>query len=132
MSSHFDQKYMSWCPVYKTDGGLQHGNYSTVDSSSVPPELRDNSIDTKIPPSPPNGGIYGGPQSTKQWANIPVAPTMTNMIHNNLKSANPPPGATVQYIGTDRYGNNYSPMPGVNWYNYDDKTIRGLYRIKGT
>ena len=132
MSSHFDQKYMSWCPVYKTDGGLQHGNYSTVDSSSVPPELRDNSIDTKIPPSPPNGGIYGGPQSTKQWANIPVAPTMTNMIHNNLKSANPPPGAIEQAIGINRPGNSYTAAPHSYWYQKAPRENEGPFRIKGT
>lgn len=130
MSSHFDQKHLSWCPVYKTDSGLQHGNYSTVDPSPVSPALRSKDKNTQIPPSPPNGGIFGGPQSTAPWANIPVAPTMTNMVHNNLRSANPPPGATVQYIGTDRYGNNYAPMPGVNWYN--PPNAHGLFRVKGT
>ena len=131
MSTHFYQKHLSWCPVYKIDGNLQHGNYSTVESGTVSPELRDKDQNTRVPHPLPNGGIYGGPQSTAPWANIPVAPTMTNLIHNNLKSANPPPGATVQYIGTDRFGNNYSAMPGVNWYNYNDKNIRGLYKIKG-
>ena len=54
---------------------------------------------------------------------------MTNLIHNNLKSANPSPGATVQYVGTERLGNNYVSMPGVQWYNEGD--ARGLYRIRG-
>lgn len=129
MSSHFNDKHLSWCPVYKIDGGLQHGNYSVVEEGNIEPHLRDNSKDTKIPESPPNGGIYGGPQSQNPWANIPVAPTMTNLINKNLVSANPPPGATVQYVGTERLGNNYVTMPGVKWFNEGEN--RGLYDIRG-
>jgi hypothetical protein len=38
------------------------------------------------------------------------------MVNNNLNSSNPPPGANVQYQGTDRLGNNSMLMPGVNQY----------------
>ena len=86
-------------------------------------------VNENLPPSPPNGGLYGGPQSAGSWANIPVVPTMTNMIHNNLKSANPPPGATVQYIGTDRLGNSPAEMPEIYWYNPEH--AHGLHSIKG-
>ena len=78
------------------------------------------------------GGIYTGPQAYGPWGFIPVTPTTSNMIHNNLKSANPPPGATVQYPGTNRLGNNFSAMPGINWYNNTTNTNPGQFRIKGT
>ena len=55
---------------------------------------------------------------------------ITNLIHFNLRSANPPPGATEQYVGTDRLGNNYVPMIGVNWYNPENG--KGLYRMNVT
>ena len=62
---------------------------------------------TRAPPPVPNGGLFGGPQAMGEYASIHVTPTATNMIHNNLRSANPPPGATEQYPGTNRLGNNY-------------------------
>jgi hypothetical protein len=78
------------------------------------------------------GGIYTGPQAYGPWGFIPVTPTTSNMIHNNLRSANPPPGATVQYPGTNRLGNNFSAMPGVSWYNNTTEMNPGQFRIKGT
>ena len=41
----------------------------------------------------------------------------------------PPPGATEQYPGDNRLGNNYTPMPGINWYksSYNNS---GPYHIK--
>jgi hypothetical protein len=105
-------------------------NYYEVDEvGSVPVELRASGPNDAMPPSPPNGGLYGGPQSTKPWANIPVVPTVANLIHNNLRSANPPPGATEQYPSTERLGNNYIAMPGIHWYNPNN--ITGQYRIQG-
>ena len=59
-----------------------------------------------------------------------MVPTTTNMINKNLRSANPPPGATEQYPGTNRYGNNYIPMPGVYWYNDTHPVNFGPYAIK--
>ena len=46
---------------------------------------------------------------------VPVTPTATNYTHNHLKSANPQ-GATEQYNGNIRLGNNYTAKPGVKWY----------------
>ena len=40
---------------------------------------------------------------------------------NNLASANPPPGAIDQYIGTNRPGNNYTAMPTLYWYKTKGK-----------
>lgn len=105
-------------------------NYYIVDETgSVSVELRASSPNDAMPPSPPNGGLYGGVQSMKPWANIPVTPTVANLIHNNLRSANPPPGATEQYPSTERLGNNYIGMPEIHWYNPNN--ITGQYRIQG-
>ena len=120
MSSLNTQPYEKtmWCPFYELNNGDKHtSSWSTVEPGSVSAEQRDRNPDSALPPSPPNGGLYGGPQSSGPWANIPVIPSMTNLIQNNLRSANPPPGATEQYIGTERLGNNYIAMPGINWFN---------------
>ena len=77
-------------------------------------------------------GVFTGPQAYGPWGGIPVTPTTSNMINNNLKSANPPPEATIQYPGTDHLGNNFSAMPGVNWYNNTTEINPGPFRIKGT
>ena len=68
-----------------------------------------------------NAGLYG--QSSNA---IPVFPTATNYTHNNLKSANPPPGATAQAGSINRLGNNYSAAPEVAWYSQAGK---GPFRI---
>ena len=128
MQSYLEDK-ISWCPVVKIDENLTKEHYSTVEPGKVPAVFRDYNPDSKIPPSPPNGGLFGGEQSKQPWANIPITPSMTNLIHHNSRSANPPPGALEQYIGTERPGNNYSPMPGVYWYNPPQQ--RGIYYIKG-
>ena len=105
-------------------------NYYNVDEvGNVPVELRASGPNDAMPPSPPNGGLYGGQQSMKPWANIPVTPTVANLIHNNLRSANPPPGATEQYPSTERLGNNYIGMPGIHWYNPNN--MPSQYRIQG-
>lgn len=92
--------------------------YKDVDEkTNVDFHSRSSSPLTSMPPPAKNGGLYGGEQSTRPWASIPVTPTATNLINNNLRSANPPPGAIVQYVGTSRIGNNYTAMPGVKWYN---------------
>jgi len=127
--------WTQWCAPYDTVPSTQSNNrptmsHYTVDSDgTVPLELRASGPDDAMPPSPPNGGLYGGVQSTKPWANIPITPTATNYIQNNLKSALPPPGATEQYPSTNRLGNNYVAMPGVFWYR--PETTNNLYAIKG-
>jgi hypothetical protein len=76
-----------------------------------------------IPSPPPNGGLYGGPQSRGPWANIPVS-TVPHQYVLNLESANPPPGAIEQMIAPPRLGNStvYNPyvqffVPPANEYN---------------
>jgi hypothetical protein len=109
---------------------INEGNYTVVEQGSVPPAFRDNGPENAMPPVPRHGGLYSGPESANPWNSIPVTPTMTNYVQNNLRSANPPPGATEQYIGTPRLGNNYAPMPGVYWYNPPE--MDGKYAIKVT
>lgn len=119
---------MGYCPYMEISH--QKGSYQTITKGLVQPEKRDFDANTAIPESSPNGGLYGGPQSTEPWANIPVTPSGTNLIHYNLRSANPPPGATEQYVGTDRLGNNYNPMIGVYWYNPEEQHAK--YRMAVT
>ena len=99
-------------------------------NSKIPLHERWNSYDTQAPPAVPNGGLFGGPQAVGEYASIHVIPTATNMIHHNLRSANPPPGAINQYPGTNRSGNNYIPMPGVFWYNDTHPVNYGPYAMK--
>uniref|UniRef100_A0A6C0EXZ5 Uncharacterized protein n=1 Tax=viral metagenome TaxID=1070528 RepID=A0A6C0EXZ5_9ZZZZ len=119
---------MGYCPYM--DIHSTSGSYSTLTEGLVAPEKRSMNENTAIPDPLPNGGLFGGPQSTGPWANIPVIPSDTNLIHYNLRSANPPPGATEQYIGTDRLGNNYAPMIGVYWYNPEGSN--GMFRMAVT
>jgi|UniRef100_A0A6C0J9I5 hypothetical protein len=99
-------------------------------NSKIPLELRWHDENTKAPDPVPNGGLFGGPQAIGPYASIYVTPTATNLINNNLRSANPPPGATEQYIGTNRMGNNYIPMPGVYWYNDTHPVNKGPFAMK--
>ena len=99
-------------------------------NSEVPVHERWNDELTKYPNPEPNGGLFGGPQAVGEYASIPVIPTATHMIHNNLRSANPPPGAINQYPGTNRDRNNYIPMPGVYWYNDTHHINQGPFSIK--
>lgn len=122
------QSRLSWCPIVEATKKFPcYAN--TVEEGSVPPVFRDNNKDNKVPASKPNGGLYGGPQSKNPWANIPVTPTSMNLTHHNLRSANPPPGATEQYQGGDRHGNNYVAMPGTYWFNPSDR--ENMFRIVG-
>tara|TARA_B110000238_G_C15839147_1_gene316131 strand:+ start:182 stop:544 length:363 start_codon:yes stop_codon:yes gene_type:complete len=104
-------------------------SYLVDPESSVHYVERDYSPDSKMPPPVKNGGLYGGKQSNKPWMPIPVTPTATNYIHNNLRSANPPPGAMEQYVGNIRLGNNYTAKPGIKWY-VPSKSSCGPYSMQ--
>lgn len=99
-------------------------------NSEVPLHERWFDENTRAPDPVPNGGLFGGPQAMGPYASIHVTPTTTNLINKNLRSANPPPGATEQYPGTNREGNNYVPMPGVFWLNDTHHLNKGPYAIK--
>ena len=107
------------------------GNYPVDIVSDVEPIKRYSNAQTQPPPPMINNGIYGYPQNNSPWIGKPVIPTTTYFMQVLLKNVDPPPppGATEQYPTENRLGNNYSAMPGVNWFNssYDK---RGPYNIK--
>ena len=84
-----------------------------------------------IPPPPPNGGLYGGPQSNGPWANIPIVPEM-HIYMANLASANPPPNAMNQIIGTNRLGNNTLNMQNSVFYEPPNQSFNpyAIYVVK--
>ena len=81
-----------------------------------------------IPPPAPslNGGLYTGEPFAKNapWGNKPVTADVTAYTNENLRGANPPPGAINQYPGQVRPGNNVQAMPGVNQYNPDANAVQ--------
>lgn len=109
-----------------------------ISSDSVNPQNQIISTpQISVPVSPPNGGLFGGPQSTNPWANIPIIPDMHVLITQNLASANPPPGAMKQMVGTNRLGNNTIIQPSVEWYkppltSYLQKSSQPSHRIYTT
>lgn len=132
--NNYVQQSKGWthmCPYHRTSM-TPKGHYDVNPHSIIPHEQQASNPKEAMPLSPPNGGLYGGPQSTRPWANIPTIPTTTNLINKNLLSANPPHGATEQYPGSSRLGNNHTSMPGVYWFNPDNKEQLGMHRIKGT
>jgi hypothetical protein len=120
---------LGYCPYMEINS--PQGSYKTLTEGLIAPERQANNENTAIPDPLPNGGLYNAPQSTGAWANIPVIPSELNLIHFNLRSAHPPPGATEQYAGTERPGNNHAPMIGVYWYNKDN-AMQGMYRMHCT
>lgn len=72
---------------------------------------------SQVPPPTLNGGLYTGEQFAPgaPWGNVPATPDAGFMIHYNLRSANPPPGAVYQYPGgASRPGNNTPNMHGIS------------------
>jgi hypothetical protein len=104
-------------------------SYPVDNKTNVPYTKRDSSPFTEIRGPTKNGGLYGGEHSNKPWMPIYVEPTSTGFMEN-LRSANPPPGAISQFVGTTRLGNNYTAMPGVEWY-VSKKPECGPHSIKG-
>lgn len=102
---------------------LNKSHCQSLEKGSISFEKISNNINSSMPPSPPNGGLYKGPQSNKPWASIPVIPTATNLLLFNLESANPPPGAILQYPVGVRMGNNYTATPGLKCYNDNFRII---------
>ena len=105
-------------------------NYAVEYKTKIPYEFRSSGPNSCMPPLPKNGGIYGGKELLKPWMPIPIVPTTTNYM-KNLDSANPPPGAQDQFIGTNRAGNNYTSMPTISWYNSSHES-KGPYNLKVT
>lgn len=107
----------------------KNSDYEVDIRTNINYHQRDFNHLSKIRPCPKNGEIYGGEESNDPWMPIKVTPTATNYISRNLLSANPPPGAVEQYVGTNRIGNNYTAMPNIHWYNPNNT---GPYNLKVT
>lgn len=76
-------------------------------------------IPADIPPRRLNGGLYTGEPFWEgaPWRNFPVIPSVDFMMQHTLQSANPPPGASVQYPASNhRPGNNSVARPGLVQY----------------
>ena len=97
--------------------------------SQIPLGKQWNNPYEMAPPSPPNGGLYTGPPASGPWASIPVTPTTSEYIYNNLRSASGTPNSFTQYPNTNRPGNNFSSMPGVSNFA---KQGHGPHRIHCT
>ena len=56
-------------------------------NTDIPLEQRWN-INEAAPKPTHNAGLYSGPAFNGPWGNIPVIPTTSNMIYNNLCQKN--------------------------------------------
>lgn len=115
-------KYCPYPPTHITKPTLSN------DTPFNPQFIEDKPITPPAKPLP-HGGLYSEPEPKERqpWHAISVMAESSYMINTNLLSANPPPGANVQYIGTNRPGNNTVNMEGV--YKYDPKNKEGMYNI---
>jgi len=96
---------------------INHGNFNILSTGggrtlNIPKELPIGNI----PNASYNSATSIGEPCSGNHCSIPVDSTTSNMISNNLKSANPPIKALNQYQGTNRLGNSNLSMPGVNKY----------------
>ena len=113
-------------------GGGSSGNYPVDVNSRIVPGKQWSGPNIQAPGPAYNGGLYSGAQGKGPWSSLPVTPTTTNYINSNLRSANPPPGALTMYQGTNRLGNNFQAMPGVNWFKDTGALNPGPHSIKCT
>ena len=107
-------------------------DYPVDVKSKVHPYVRSEDTQSMVPEPMVNGGLYCGPQNNAPWMPKYVPPTTTFFMQNLVRNADPapPPGVTEQYPGDNRLGNNYTPMPGVNWYNSGYPRNPGPFNIK--
>jgi hypothetical protein len=66
-----------------------------------------------------NGGLYTGQPFQGNWGNVPVKPDTVYLNNQNLRSANPPNEALVQYGDIIRPGNSVPEF--VNIHKFSDK-----------
>ncbi len=107
-------------------------DYAVDVKSNVHPYIRSEDTQSSVPAPMVNGGLYCGPQNDAPWMPKYVPPTTTYFMQSLVRNADPapPPGAAEQYPGDNRLGNNYTPMPGVNWYNSAYPRNAGPFNIK--
>jgi len=122
--------YTSYHPYTKSKKfNVPESNYPVNIQSNVDPIKQWTNAHEEAPKLKINGGLYSGPQSNNIGVPKPVIPTATYFMQELLSKVSPPPppGATEQYPSNNRPGNNYISMPGVEWYNPQNK---GPYHIK--
>lgn len=109
-----------------------NNDYPVDIKSDIHPYLRNHDAHSTVPYPPVNGGLYCGPENNAPWMPIKAPATTTYFVQHHVRNADPPPppGATEQYPGDNRLGNNYTPMPGVNWYNSAYSRNNGPFNIK--
>ena len=109
-----------------------NNDYPVDVKSKVHPYIRSEDTQTSVPKPMVNGGLFCGPQNNAPWMPKYVPPTTTFFMQNLVRNADPspPPGAAEMYPGDNRLGNNYTPMPGLNWYNSAYERNRGPFNIK--
>ena len=109
-----------------------NNDYPIDVKSDVHPYLRAEDSVSEIPPPMVNGGLYCGPQNNAPWMPKYVPPTTTYFMQELVRKADPapPPGVSEQYPGENRLGNNYTTMPGVNWYNSAYSRNNGPFSFK--
>ena len=107
-------------------------DYPVDVKSAVHPYVRSEDTQSSVPPPMVNGGLYCGPQNDAPWMPKYAPPTTTYFMQTLVRNADPapPPGAAEQYPGENRLGNNYTSMPGVNWYNSAYPRNAGPFNIK--
>jgi len=127
MNNNLNNSNVQKCKEYYTNN-----DYPVDVKSNVHPYLRAEDTQSAVPPPTVNGGLFCGPQNNSPWMPKYVPPTTTFFMQNLVRNADPapPPGVSEQYPGENRLGNNYTPMPGVNWYNSAYARNTGPYNIK--
>ena len=105
---------IGYCPYMQVNS--TEDTYKTFTESMLAQAKTTAEENSTIPPNLPNGGLYNAPQVSAPWGSIPVVSTDSHLIHLNLRSAHPPPGATEQYVSTNRLGNNYTSKTGIYPY----------------
>lgn len=109
--NQFDQQQRDDHSVLAASSGKHRtgGQSAGGRTLNVPKVLPDNSI-----PGPSyNSAVTTGPPCLGAHCAVPTTPTDANLIHHNLASAGPPPGANISYPGTTHLGNNHNSMPGI-------------------
>ena len=109
----------NYCSPYKKVSSRSPQDYPVDVPATVDPLLRASNPNEALPKPWPNGGLFSGPEPApgSGYEAIYVPANSAYYINQNLRSANPPPGAINQYISFTREGNNLGSQPGVYWLN---------------
>jgi hypothetical protein len=78
---------------------------------------------SRIPKPALNGGLYTGEPFKGPWGNLYVQPDMVYLTNENLKSANPPVNALIQYGNVIRPGNNNPVLKDIHMYSKEHNIV---------